>query len=161
VSDSQNEWIKQVLGYEIGRARPRPDSSDAVSSFDLAKLRLAWVDARSAVKLDLDRLRAAALDEFASDPLAANLARLDEVLAAFTEGLDDKLDKAVNAVDPAKRSVALAAAQPVAKRYLDHVLNDSLIDHIETNPFLPVIISGRLLGPLSEIVQALDAAKPL
>ncbi len=130
-----------------------------VSPFQLAKLRLAWVDARSAVRSDLDRLRAAALIEFANDPLAANLARLDAVLAAFTEGLEDKLDEAVNAADPAKRRAALAVAQPVAKSYLDHVLDDSLIDHIEVNPFVPVIISGRLLGPLSEIVQALAEAK--
>lgn len=160
MSDSQAEWIKRVLGYQIGSARPLSDAPDAASPFQLARLRLAWGDARSAVRLDLDRLRAAALDEFADDPLRANLARLDEVLATFTEGLEQRLDEAVNASDAAKRRAALAAAQPIAKRYLDHVLNDSLIDHIETNPFVPVIISGRLLGPLSDIVQALAAAKP-
>jgi hypothetical protein len=123
-----------------------------------AKLRLAWLDARAAVQADLDRLRAAALTEFADDPLGANLVRLDEVLAGFAAGLEDSLDEAANAADPARRAKALAAAQPVAQRYLDHVLADPLIDHIETNPFTPVTISGRFLGPLSDILQALAEA---
>lgn len=155
MSDSQAEWIRRVLGYQRGGARSRPVAPDALGPVRFAKLRLAWLDARAGVQADLDRLRAAALAEFGDDPLAANLARLDEVLAGFAAGLEDSLDQAANAVDPARRARALAAARPVAQRYLDHVLTDPLIDHIETNPFTPVTISGRLLGPLSDILQAL------
>ncbi|HEY6431779.1 MAG TPA: hypothetical protein VIZ17_07320 [Acetobacteraceae bacterium] len=159
MSESQAEWVRRVLGYEVGAVTPQPGGQDALGPVRFAKLRLAWLDARAGVQSDLERLRAAALEEFAGDPVTANLARLDEVLAGFAAGLEDSLDVAASAADPARRTAALAAARPVAQRYLDHVLNDALIDHIETNPFTPVTISGRLLGPLSDILQALAGAQ--
>ena len=164
MSQAQADWILDVLGFAVGTAGPPSGQSDKVDPDAIDQVRFAkqrWLDARAAVKADLDRLRAAALAELADDPLAGNLARLDEVLAGLAAGLEARLDEAGKATDPARRRSLLADARTIAQRTFDHVLNDGLIDHIETNPFSPVIISGRLLSPLSDIQQALaEAAGP-
>ncbi len=156
MSDSQADWVRRVLGFDI--ASSAGAHADLADPGPFGKLRLAWLDAQKAVAAELDRLRNAALADFADDPLSANLARLDEVLAGFAEGLEDRLDQITKAKTAAARGIALGATRMVAQRYFNHVLNDTLIDHIETNPFAPVIISGRLLTPLSDILQAVAEA---
>ena len=164
MSQAQADWILDVLGFAVGTAGSASGQSDKVDPDAIDQVQFAkqrWLDARAAVKADLDRLRAAALTELARDPLAGSLPGSMKCLPGLAAGLEARLDEAGKATDPAGRRSLLADARTIAQRTFDHVLTDGLIDHIETNPFSPVIISGRLLGPLSDIQQALaEAAGP-
>ena len=151
----QNEWVSRVLDVDVADL-PQAPAGAPPGPVQFAKLRLSWETAKKAVAADLSQLRAEVMREVEDAELTANLKRLDEVLGTLNEGLGDLLDDLAN-TEPAKRASVAQRTQAIAASYLEHVLNDPLIDHIETNPFFDVAISGRLLGPLSAINGALGS----
>jgi hypothetical protein len=151
-----NAWVKRVLGVAIPEPVERSSiAGKPVGLVQFAKLRLSWNDAKNRVASDLSELRKVVLGEFADDPQSVSIRRLDEVLDHFQAGLGDQLDDLANAATPEARSKAARASETIAATYFAYVLTNPLIDLVETNPFMDVVISGRLTGPLTEIRNAL------
>ena len=153
-SQEMNDW---VLGASLpGMQSPSESSSGNAGMEAFAKLRVDWNNAKAAVSGELARLREAVLAEFGEDPLASSIDRLDAILAHFHSGLADRLDDLANAI-PAERGKPASAAAAIVAEYESYVLNDPLIDLVETNPFTEILLSGRLSGPLSAIRRALGS----
>ena len=156
-SQEMNDWIVRVLGASLpGTQRPSESSPGNAGMEAFAKLRDDWNNAKTAVSGDLARLREAVLTEFGEDPLASSIDRLDAILAHFDAGLADRLDDLANAT-PAERDRPASAATAIVAEYESYILNDPLIDLVETNPFTQILLWGRLSGPLSAIRQALGS----
>lgn len=148
-------WVTRVLGFTFVPPGEGGQVPPGVVAF--AKMRLAWNAAKNQVAADLSQLRKTVLAEFGDDPVSRSLARLDEVLGHFQAGLGDQLDDLANAATPDARRKTARASETIAADYLAYVEGDPLIDFVETNPFEPIVISGRLAAPLRQIHGALAA----
>lgn len=158
MSEEQDAWVFTVLGIAVGGAAGGGAADAAkvpVGTVQFAKLRLQWQGAKRSVSGELSRLRTAVESELGTDPMIANLSRLEEILGVFNEGLGDALDDLANADTPQKREAAAARAERLTEQYVDHIVADGLIEHVETNPFVDTNVSGHLLPSLSAIQSAL------
>jgi hypothetical protein len=158
--------LEEALETAGGVPKPEPErepptesenvgSESEVGLVEFAKLRLRWQEAKKAVAGELSELEKMVRSEMADDPMLGNLKRLAEILKVFNEGLSDALDNLANADTPEKRRAAAGVAQKAADHYMDHVVDDELIEYVEDNPFTETRISGHLLPPLSAISAAL------
>lgn len=158
MSEERDAWVLQTLGFDV--SSPRPNGQDKpVGVVQFAKLRLQWQGAKQSVAGELNQLRSTVQAEMAEDPMIDSLSRLSEILNAFNEGLGDALDDLANADTPEKRRAAAQAAEAAAERYIDHIVDDGLIEHVETNPFQDTRVSAHLLPPLSAIQEALGSIR--
>lgn len=159
MSEEQDAWVLRVLGVDVGARTNGPASVGTgaipVGGVQFAKLRLQWQGAKASVTSELAQLKSTVEAELGTDPMIANLARLAEILRAFDEGLGDALDDLANADTPEKRNATAQIAEAVTERYIDHIVDDGLIEHVETNPFQDINVSGHLLPPLAAIQAAL------
>ncbi len=149
--EQQDSWVTRVLGVAIPRSGPEALVPKGAVRF--AKLRLAWQAAKSAVGAELDKLRQTVASEMPDHPLLPALSKLDGVLGHFHAGLSDALDALANAPSAEAR----AAAGKIAGAYAEFTADSELIELIESNPFMPVLVAGRLYAPLQNIRAALAA----
>jgi len=154
VSEEQDAWVSRVLGIAMGGTIAGVVAVPT-GTVQFAKLRLQWQAAKRSVSSELSQLRSAVQSELGTDPMIANMARLEEILSVFNEGLGDALDDLANADSPEKRVAAAAQAERLAEQYVDHIVANGLIEHVETNPFMDTNVSGHLLPSLSAIQSAL------
>jgi hypothetical protein len=136
---------------------PAPATSGPV---EYAALVQRWTEARGKAANDLQKLRAAILDEFKNEPefgaIQQNIGRLDAIMTTLNGSLQDTLAKAQNAAEN-DRAALNAQALEEAKKYAGYVSSDQLVAAVQDNPFTPVDLRGTLSAPLQEIEKALAA----
>jgi len=125
-----------------------------------AALTQGWTEARGKAANDLQKLRAAILDEFKNEAelgaIQQNIGRLDAIMTTLNGSLTEKLSAAQAATDN-DRAAANKAALDEAKKYASYVSSDALVAAVQDNPFTPVDLRGTLSAPLAEIEKALAA----
>jgi len=126
-----------------------PETGGA-SAVNLAKLKIAWNQAKQNAGQQLAALKRAIVAEHNDAEAAEAAERLDDVIAQFNEGLSDTLDSYYTAeLDqrPALREKLIS----ILNNYLVFVKNSPLVAHIEDNPFQPVTIRATLAAPLTDL----------
>lgn len=117
--------------------------------------RLAWVATRAKVQAELKKLEAAILDRYKGQTVrpavAKSVRQLDRVLRVFDESLNDKLDGALNASDPAEKQRWHAEARAEIERYQRFLATDPLVQELDGNPFMPVTVRSTLDKTLSTL----------
>ncbi len=119
-----------------------------------------WTEARGKAANDLQKLRAAILDEFKNEPefgaIQQNVGRLDTIMATLNGSLQEKLSAAEAAGDNDRAALNKQALEE-ARKYAGYVSSDQLVAAVQDNPFTPVDLRGTLSAPLEEIEKALAA----
>lgn len=127
---------------------------------EYAALVQRWTEARGKAANDLQKLRAAILDEFKNEPefgaIQQNISRLDVIMTTLNGSLQEKLSAAQAAAD-GDRPALNQQALDEAKKYAGYVSSDQLVAAVQDNPFTPVDLRGTLSAPLEEIEKALAA----
>ena len=126
------------------------------SNVNFQKLRLRWLECEQRAIAALARLRGVLTTEFANDALLANTQKLDQLSGAFKENLADTLDAFGNAKPGAARDGLKQQARAIVIRYLDMLETSDLVDHVEENPFEPVLLRVTLMQPLQLLDKELD-----
>jgi hypothetical protein len=120
------------------------------SAVALAKLKIAWNQAKANAKQQLTGLRQTIITEYDDAEAAEAAVRLDEILAHFNEGLSDTLDDLYSA-EEAKRPALRQKTVDILGNYLAFVNDSPLISHVEENPFETVTIRATLAAPLNDL----------
>ena len=106
------------------------------------------------------------MEHVRGDSLAARLEKggalsIDEALGAganlpheLADLRPDRLDEAINATDPAKRTELVNQARQEIARYQAFIAGDSLFSRIDTNPFVPLSTSKILTSTLATLGAA-------
>jgi hypothetical protein len=147
VADAKAQWTLRVLGIDPAG---RGGQAAAVPAGTVAYRRalLNFARAKTRVATQLDQLSAAivgTLPEEAAlaDAVASELAELNEEIA-------DAVDEAITAGGgPDARTRSLMQA------YIDRLAGDPLVDHVDSNPFVPVDIQATLTGALDAILATM------
>jgi hypothetical protein len=152
--------LKALQKMEEALAGAPAATSAAGPGIDYTISLLNWVKAKKQVRVELDKLEAAILKEFADEPklpiIKSSLKKLEQVLGGFDESLRDKLDEATKA--PREELPQLhKEALGILDEYQDYVDTDPFIEALETNPFLPISVREPLDRTLSEIAGQLTA----
>jgi len=140
-------------------ATPAPKAPEG-AKVTYAKSRLAWLAARKKVEGDIEKLRAELIATFEDEGDGPELdklyrARVAPVLEALDESLADKLDEAINAVDPAKHKALVDEAKGIIQRYTAYVASEQLIADLDENPIVPVAIRATLSATLSTLAKTI------
>ena len=141
-------------------AKPVEEPAAPVVSFVvLQQCRLAWDAARGKARDEIEALQEAILEESKEDPKAAIIAkmvrRFDRVRDQFDTALLDKLDAALNAKDPKKRSALNTQAGGMIRQLLAYMASEPLLSSIDDNPFLPVTVNKDLTAALKSLAGKL------
>ena len=124
-----------------------------------AKVRLGWQMARQKLAADLKALETTILAHYRQQPEYADLAtrvrRFDTVLGTLDESLAAKLDDALNAADPGRRSAFHQQARVILADYLKYARDEPLIAALDDNPFLPLSTHKTLLKTLQVLDNSL------
>ena len=84
------------------------------------------------------------------------LARLDVVLDNVDHSLAEALDKAGAATNDAKRQAELAGAKSLVTEYINYIKGESLIAHIDANPFgVATDLKSLLITGLTKAAKAI------
>lgn len=126
-----------------------PETGGA-SAVKLAKLKIAWNQAKQNAGQQLVALKKAIIAEHDDAEAAEAAARLDEVIVQFNEGLSETLDSFYTA-ELEQRPALREKLITILNNYLVFVKNSPLVAHIEDNPFQPVTIRATLAAPLTEL----------
>jgi hypothetical protein len=124
-----------------------------------AKVRLGWQMARQKLAADLKALETTILAHYRQQPeyadLATHVRRFDTVLGTLDESLAAKLDEALNAADPGRRSAFHEQARVILADYLKYARDEPLIAALDDNPFLPLSTHKTLLKTLQVLDNSL------
>lgn len=152
--------IKQALQTGLGTQPP-----SGTSNVVYTQTRLAWDQTRKKIQADLQNLEKsilavcldAELDEKELDfsTLAADTKSLYTILDKLDERLIDKLDDALNAATPEKRSKHQAQAAKIVKEYLAFVEGDELMQAIDNNGFAPIAVRKTAQSALQLLASKL------
>ena len=82
--------------------------------------------------------------------------KLDLILEVLGEELQDKLDDALNAPDPAKRPIHREALA-IIDRYKSYVDTDAFVAAVQDNPYVTLSLQTDLSRTLSDLATALAA----
>lgn len=153
--DMVEQLLAAVPAAAAGEAAASAPPRAVGSKVKLARSKLAWNDAKKAVAAQLAQLRSAVLQEFAEE--AEAVARLDEILDGFNQGLGDRLDDLYNAAEGPERDGLRERAAAIAEDYLAFLQTSPLVEHVEEHPFDSVLVSVRqtLCAPLRNVRQLL------
>ncbi|MCU0878678.1 MAG: hypothetical protein MUF06_12905 [Pirellulaceae bacterium] len=155
-----------VLQRMEGSAGPLSPSAPAMTTTEdslvtLQKARLEWDSTRKAVQNELRTLEQAILAICRDEPDFAAIKDGTKNLYVMLETLDtrlsDKLDEALNADTPDQRAARRREALTIADEYLDFVIDDDLINHIDDNGFVRVGVRLRMLTTLNDLLARLSA----
>lgn len=118
-----------------------------------------WQSTRDSISKDIGVLRSAILAEYKSDPtldqLTFSVEKLDTVLNTFDDSLSDALEAYANAEDPAERVRQRNAAREAVRRYSAFLKSNTVLQHIDDNPFVTVSVRKTLSDTLDKMVKVL------
>lgn len=116
--------------------------------------RLAWGATRKKVQAELQKLEQAIVAEYQGievPELSKGVRKLDGVLELFDESLQDALDDALNAADPATKAQHHDRARDIIARYRGYLDSDPLVQELDGNPFVPVAVRATLAASLQTL----------
>ena len=164
------EQLRAALG-SAPAASPTPapaaaQSGSATPAIDPAakaaftKARLAWLAARKKVETDIASLQKELSAAFKTHPEASKLEagftdRIAKMMGQLDEELADKLDEAVNAVDPGRHLKAVGEAKAAIKRYEAFLASDRTLADVDKNPFVPMEIEKTMTSTLSVLSRTI------
>ena len=155
--------LEAALGGGSNGAAPRQDGMwEAPKATDGAAVAFAkssqlWRSCRGQMQTKLGTLKTAILDAYADEPevaaeLRKNMGTLDRAFAGLDTRLDDTLDAAISAGNPAQRQKLAADSRTIIASYIKYVASDQMLQALDDNPF------GVQLGlkdTLSKVLTAL------
>lgn len=118
--------------------------------------RLAWGATRKKVQAELQKLEQAIVAEYQGievPELSKGVRKLDTVLELFDESLQDALDDALNAPDPAAKAQHHDRARDIIARYRGYLDSDPLVQELDGNPFVPVAVRATLSASLQTLAS--------
>jgi hypothetical protein len=164
-SDVQGAWVKRVLGIEVGPGARVEDASREIASgmgdmtMAFRKARLGWGTARGKARSGIASLRDGLRKALAADPdfaaMDAHIATLDDIIAGLDGRLEDTLDEAMNATDPAKRQELKKQAVDQVEDYRRFVEGHPVLRKIDDNPFMPAPVFAILSAELGTMAKTL------
>jgi hypothetical protein len=141
----------------------KPDRSGAQVLF--TQTRLDWDSTRKTVLAELQELEAEILEASREEPDLEDIRGGTKNLFAMLETLDtsliDKLDEAINALDPAQRKALHGQALEIVGGYRKFIRSDALLRDIDDNGFLELDVRETLDLKLAAMAAQLDASLSL
>lgn len=156
----QDDDTEEASPSTAGADKPKPTSSQPQKEkVEYTKARLAWNGTRNQAQLELQKLETAILKAYEGTPLygeiRTKLRKLDSVLENLSESLSDALEQAFSAEDSAQRRKHHQEAKTLIQKFLEYATNDPFIGQLESNPFVPIDLRGKLVKSLSELSSQL------
>lgn len=165
-ADAKSEWVERVLGYRASAAQnptQNPASNpvaDAPRSGNLnqAGVRLAqglliWNAARRYASEQITALQQVILKETRGEPdfksIEASVGSLDDLLESLDDSLGQKLGELRETADPARKAVLSSEAVAIVERFQAFVAEDSLMNDIDDNGFMPLDIKAKITAALA------------
>lgn len=119
--------------------------------------RLAWGATRKKIQAELQKLEKAILESYQGNAVLPQVTqgvrKLDGVLAMFDESLNDTLDSALNATDPAAKQGFHDEARAIIARYQGFLASDPIVKELDANPFVPITVQATLTSTLSTLAS--------
>lgn len=123
------------------------------------KARLAWLQARTVARNEIDRLAKKILEDCRGEAdfaeIEAGCENLYDILDELDQRLADELDAALNAVSEGERQHLHAQARNTLDEYRAHLDRDELLNEIDDNAFVPVKVRQTMGAALTAIGKAL------
>lgn len=154
--------LEQLLAAPAGTAAAAAPAAAAQPPRQLApavvytQSRLAWGATRKKVQAELQKLEQAIVAEYQGievPELSKGVRKLDTVLELFDESLQDALDDALNAADPAAKAQHHDRARDIIARYRGYLDSDPLVQELDGNPFVPVAVRATLSASLQTLAS--------
>jgi hypothetical protein len=159
--DAKRAWVERVLAVNFGAEAPPRKTNSISPGVAFTQSRLIWDSTRKQVQSELQKLEKEILAECEEEPdfetIASNSKILYTVLDFLDERLIDKLDEALNADTPEKRSALHTEARNIIDEYVDYVAGDELLHDIDDNGFLDIRIRDTVSSQLEAISRNLKA----
>lgn len=164
-SDNKGAWVKRVLGIEIGRGTRVEEAGREIAAgmgdltMAFRKARLGWGTARGKARAGIASLRDGLREALSGDPefpaMDQHIATLDDIIAGLDGRLEDTLDAAMNATDPAKRQDLKQQAVDLVEDYRRFVEGHPVLRKIDDNPFMPSPVFATLSAELGTLAKTL------
>ncbi len=154
--------LERLLATPAGTATAAVPAAAAQAPRQLApavvytQSRLAWGATRKKVQAELQKLEQAIVAEYQGievPELSKGVRKLDTVLELFDESLQDALDDALNAADPAAKAQHHDRARDIIARYRGYLDSDPLVQELDGNPFVPVAVRATLSASLQTLAS--------
>lgn len=153
------EQLRTLLKPVPPPAAPLSPRGDGEGKVAYGRARLAWLQARSVVRSELDRLAQAIIEDTRGRPDAAKIeagcGNLYDMLDELDERLADELDAALIARSEEERLRLHARARTTLDEYRDYLDTDELVMAIDGNAFAPVKVRQTMAAALSAIGRTL------
>jgi len=159
--DEKRAWVERVLAVNFAAAPTQGKPGSISPAVAFTQSRLIWDTTRKQVQAELQKLEKTILAECEEEPdfktIASNSKILYTVLDFLDERLIDKLDEALNADTPEKRTALHNEARDIIDEYVDYVAADELLHDIDDNGFLDIRIRDTVSSQLETISRNLKA----
>jgi hypothetical protein len=124
------------------------------------KARLAWLQARTVARNEIDRLAKKIIEDCRGEPdfadIEAGCENLYDILDELDQRLADELDAALNAASEDERQRLHAQARKTLDEYRAYVDRDELLNGIDDNAFVPVRARQTMSAALTSIGKAIS-----
>jgi len=129
---------------KVGKAPPPPNPMappEDLGKPTLGRAPQVWHGTRNILDHNINELKRAIRQEYSSEHPALlaeidqNVQRVDVILEKLDTRLSQTLERAGTAQSPAQRKAEIDAAKKILADYVAFVKNETLIDHIDKNPF--------------------------
>jgi hypothetical protein len=133
-------------------APPEVDAGEV----DYAKSGEKWIEARTQVNAEIEKLKAALVSTYQADGMAGDVEKaysavVAPVMTAFDDSLATALTKIGGATDPTAHGELVEEARAILSRYESALANPVIAD-LDNNPFVPLAIHKTLSGTLSGLM---------
>lgn len=152
--DEAEELLAAPVSSEPPANTGKPTIAPAIV---YTQTRLAWGATRKKIQGELQKLEKAILDAYKSHAVLPEVAKgvrkLDQVLAVFDESLNDALDAALNAADPAVKQRHHDEARDIIAKYQRFLKSDAMVQELDANPFVPIAVQSTLTSTLAVLAS--------
>ena len=141
---------------------PKPIAPPTLGKATLAKAPAVWHGTREILKTNIEELKKGVRAHYDGEhpdllkEIDGHLEKLGGVLGNLDTKLADSLEKAHAAADDAARKAELKNAKAILAEYIKYVKSESMIDHMDKNPFgVDTKLKKVLVDSLTHMAQAI------
>jgi hypothetical protein len=121
-----------------------------------------WMGTRRLLKTNIDALKDAVRAQIAEegddliDEIDGHLVKLDRIMGSLDKRLTNSLAKAAETANPAARKAVLQESKVILTEYIRYIKSESLIEHIDRNPFgVKTDLKATLSKSLMQVARAI------
>jgi hypothetical protein len=121
-----------------------------------------WMGTRRLLQTNIDALKAAVRAQIAEegddlvDEIDGHLVKLDRIMGSLDKRLTNSLAKAAETANPADRKAMLQESKVILAEYIRYIKSESLIEHIDRNPFgVKTDLKATLSKSLMQVARAI------